>query len=208
MRSIEKGSEPQILSKWKKKNKAGTYADLSHEERQAIRQACLEEQHYLCAYCCQSIGKKAADCTNEHVQPRDKAPKRQLDFTNIVASCSQTHQCNQARGNELLPLTPLMPECETELKFFINGRVEGLSDRANKAIQTLNLGDHERNNRKLVTRRKAAIQTLLFASGMSSELRFEDSDLLNLMLEQYQQPKQGRLDSFAPVLVNILRQWL
>jgi hypothetical protein len=35
-----------------------------------------------------------------------------------------------AHGSQPLPLTPLMPECETELRFKFSGRVEGLTERA------------------------------------------------------------------------------
>lgn len=59
MRKIIKGSEPTELSQWKRYNPNKRYQNLTKVERQAIRQACLEEQYYLCAYCCYSIGKFA-----------------------------------------------------------------------------------------------------------------------------------------------------
>ncbi len=61
----------------------------------------------------------------------------------IVASCNTPNQCGDAHKSQHLPLTPLMTECETELRFKISGRVEGLSDRAADTIRVLNLGDHE-----------------------------------------------------------------
>jgi uncharacterized protein (TIGR02646 family) len=54
----------------------------------AIRQACLAEQAYLCAYCCRQVGLKDHDCMNEHILPRHHHPQFSFDFNNIVASCT------------------------------------------------------------------------------------------------------------------------
>ncbi|MEN8215065.1 MAG: hypothetical protein ABFS56_01540 [Pseudomonadota bacterium] len=64
---------------------------MSHVERQAIRDSCLEEQYYLCAYCCQRIDDKNSH--NEHIQAQSVAPNQMLNFHNIVASCNQSKQC-------------------------------------------------------------------------------------------------------------------
>ena len=80
--------EPQSLTNFKRKNRTGTYSDLTEKERADIRTDCLEEQYYLCAYCCKTISGDNHDCMNEHVEARKLAPNRSLDFTNIVASCT------------------------------------------------------------------------------------------------------------------------
>jgi hypothetical protein len=66
VRKIVKGNEPKALSQWKRHHPDGQYQDLSKVERQAIRNACLKEQYYLCAYCCQRIDDKNSH--NEHIQ--------------------------------------------------------------------------------------------------------------------------------------------
>lgn len=208
MRKIEKGDEPAVLSSWKRQHPQGQYSELAHEERQAISQACLIEQFYLCAYCCKPIGVKDDDCMNEHVEARRLAPNRSLDFSNIVASCKTPQQCDAAHGSTPLPLTPLMPECETELRFKLSGRVEGLTDRARETIRVLNLGDTEHNNRSWVETRKQLISTLLMANGVDAGDGLEDKELIEIVLTDIQQPTNGKLEPYAPVVVNILQQWL
>ncbi len=139
MRKIDKGAGPQSLMQWKRHHQNSTYKDLPSVERQDIRSSCLEDQFYLCAYCCQSITGKNNDCMNEHVVTRSIAPNRSLDFSNIVASCTTPRQCDAAHKLQPFALTPFMNECETEFKFKISGRVEGLTDRAIETIKVLKL---------------------------------------------------------------------
>ncbi|MBD8561309.1 MULTISPECIES: hypothetical protein [Pseudomonas] len=206
MRKITKGHEPPALTKWIRDNPKGRYCDLTHEERNSIRLACIEEQHGLCAYCCHAITQETAH--NEHVAARDTTPQRALDYSNIVASCNRTKQCGKAHAHQTLPLNSLMDECETELKFYLSGRVEGLSPRAIKSIQVLNLGDCRENNRTLFSARKSILDTLLFDYGMEgNDLQAENGDLLQALLEDLRLPDtQNRLKPFSPVLVNVLRQ--
>lgn len=205
MRKIVKGDEPPALTHWKRAHPRGRYSDLSAEERTCIRHTCIEEQHGLCAYCCHAITPDSAH--NEHVEARDIASNRSLDFSNIVASCNRSKQCGKAHGHQVLPLTSLMHECETELKFYLSGRVEGLSPRAVTSIQVLNLGDCRENNRALFAARKAILDALLYDSGMDGDdLEIADIDLLMVLKEELEQPDTyNRLKPLAPVLVNVIR---
>ena len=106
------------------------------------------------------------DSTNEHVEAQRIAPHKTLDFNNIVASCRATDQCDLAHGSQPLPLTPLMSECETELRFKINGRIEGITERARQAIKVLNLGDHELSNKSLVYKRKRVFESILLINQL------------------------------------------
>jgi hypothetical protein len=101
-----------------------------------------------------------------------------------------------------------MEECETELRFKIIGRVEGLSDRAITSIQVLNLGDKENKNRALIEKRKQLSNTLLFINGINPEEGLEDEELLKILIDELAQPHQNQLEPFAPVVVNILRSWI
>ncbi|MFM2314639.1 MAG: hypothetical protein RLZZ04_3915 [Cyanobacteriota bacterium] len=207
MRIINKGSEPLSLATWKRKNPYKYYTDLDPNIRQEIRQHALKEQFHLCAYCCQRI-EDISTCHNEHLEAQSLNPKRTLDFTNIIASCNTLNQCGNAHGSQPLPLTPLMTECETELRFKISGRVEGLSDQATSTIQILNLGDQEKNNRALIEKRKQLVNALLFKHSVDPDEGLEDEELLRLLIDDMAEPKQGQLDPFAPVVINILRSWL
>lgn len=205
MRKITKGHEPAALTQWKRVHPKGRYPELTHEERSAIRQACIEEQYGLCAHCCDAITPNSAH--NEHVEAQREAQNRTVDFSNIVASCNRLKQCGDAHAHQPLPLTALMDECETELKFYISGRVEGLSPRAITSIQVLNLGDSREKNRALFNDRRDIISALLFNSGMDgSDLAIENIDLLTIIEEELQQPNEnGQLKPFSPILINVIR---
>lgn len=207
MRTISKGAEPSSLTAWKRTNPCGRYSQLTEDIRRAIRHHALQEQFYLCAYCCQRIQGIDA-CHNEHLEAQSKNPNRTLDFTNIVASCNTLQQCGKGRQSQNLPLTPLMAECEIELRFKISGRVEGLSDRAIDTIRILNLGDREKNNRALIEKRKQLSNTLLWKNGVDPDEELEDKELLKLLIDDLKQPQNGQLEAFSPVVINILQSWI
>lgn len=211
MRKIEKGHEPTSLSLFKRRTPHARYRDLSDVERRDIRQACTVEQFYLCAYCCTAISGSKDDTMNEHVEAQDLAQNRTLDFINIVASCRQPNQCDSAHGSQPLPLTPLMPECETELRFRRSGRVEGLTDRAVDAIRVLNLGDTEANNKALIERRKQQVDSLIWAkygNNPDNLMLEEDNELIRILIEDLRTPQDGKLAPFSPVLARILENYL
>ena len=212
MRTINKGSEPPCLTEWKRKNPRGVYKDLDSTEeginiRASIRECSLDEQFYLCAYCCQRIPNIDA-CHNEHLEAQSTNPIRTLDFSNIVVSCNTSNQCGHAHKSQHLPLTPLMVECETELRFKISGRVEGLSERAIVTIQVLNLGNHEKNNRALIEKRKQLSNVLLWTNGIDPDEGLEDEELLDMLIGDLSQPQMGQMEPFTPVVINILKSWL
>jgi len=101
-----------------------------------------------------------------------------------------------------------MEECETELRFKISGRVEGLNDRAVTTIQVLNLGDNEKNNRALIEKRKQLSNVLFLKNGIDPNDGLEDEELLEMVIDDLVKPQDGQLEPFAPVVINILRNWL
>lgn len=217
MRKIDKTQNPpQGFAKWvnqKPKHKdenqwfQALYEQQEWDVISELGKHNTQEQYYLCAYCCDRISGEG-DVVNEHVEARNINSKRSLDFTNIVASCKTRGQCDDAHKNQPLPLTPLMPECETELKFKISGRVEGLTQRAKDTIQALNLGDNELNNKKLIEKRKYLSDALLFKNGIDPNEGLEDNELLFALIDELSTPRDGQLEAFSPVVINILKQWL
>ncbi len=209
MRKISKSEEPPELMQWKKKNpKLQRYDDLDKSNegktaRQKINERNIKDQFGLCAYCCKRIDEN--NSMNEHLEPRSKNHSKELDFTNIVASCTTKNQCDNAHKSQDLPLTPLMAECETELQFLLSGDVKGKTERAITTISVLQL-----DNRALKSVRKQAIDGILFTQGMPPDdlINLEEDGVLNLMLDDLKQPKAALLEPFSPVLVNVLQQYL
>ena len=196
MRKIQKTHEPNSLTQYKRNNPTHQYKDLDENVRQDIRQTCTEEQYYLCAYCCKEISGTNVDTMNEHIQPRRHYPNLSMDFNNIVASCNQ-------KDSKILPLTPLMDECETEFEFRINGTVSGKTERARSAIDILQL-----NQRKLCESRKQAIANMLYVQGLGNPIDVEDDELLQSVCDDIMMPENGKLPAFAPAIVNAIKNWV
>ena len=204
MRQIRKGDEPVALKHWKRVNSGKSYKDLSSDLRCEIGNACVKEQSFLCGYCCKRIDVDSSH--NEHLIPQRTDARRTLDFDNIIASCNTNKQCGKAHGSKTLPMTPLMPECETDLKYYISGLVEGLTDNAKNMIDVLNLGDTRKRNRRLVEIRKCIIFSLLFQHGTQpEELQMLDADLIGLLIDEFESPDSGKLEAYSPVIVSVLR---
>lgn len=206
MRKINKGLTPIELTNWANNNpKVNEYEKLDKETRDSIRTACSQEQYYICAYCCKRIDGTSKTTVNEHIIPRAISPNMQLDFNNIVASCNTQGQCDSAHKDKLLPLTPLMNECEDELRFLISGEVEGKTQRAIDTINVLNLG-----NRKLTETRKQIISTILCDDkGIDPDCIIDDKYLLQVVIDELNTPDLNQeLIPYSPIAVNILREHL
>lgn len=213
MRKITKraGYEPQQLTDWKRANPNKRYPQLKDGAvRQAIRSEALEEQYYLCGHCCQALSGDG-DCHNEHVEAQDLNQNRTLDFSNIIASCNTLKQCGDSHKSQSLPLTPLMAQCETDLVFKLSGRVSGKSPDAIETIRVLNLGDTEKNNKSLIEKRKQLSLALLTEHAIAPEDEedwAEEPELLADVINDLLTPDNGKLKPFAPVVANVLRQWI
>ncbi|EPR4991077.1 TIGR02646 family protein [Vibrio navarrensis] len=213
MRKITKraGYEPQELTDWKRSNPNQRYPQLKDGAvRQAIRTEALAEQYYLCGHCCQTLSGDG-DCHNEHVEAQDLNQNRTLDFSNIIASCNTLKQCGDSHKSQPLPLTPLMAQCETDLVFKLSGRVSGKTPDAIETIRVLNLGDTEKNNKSLIEKRKQLSLALLTEHAIApedEEYWAEEPELLADVINDLLTPDNGKLKPFAPVVANVLRQWI
>lgn len=171
---------PENVQKWIDKTKPSTW-NLSQDNQDAyieLREQLRQEQNGLCCYCCEPL---KAYATIEHVKCRDKYPKLTFSYENLLLSCQTLKQCDNAKGNQELPLTPLMIECDSEIKLNLAGELEGKTDRANQAINILNL-----NNRKLCDKRKRLIDIIFTAydpKSINTPRQILTKDEINLLLE-------------------------
>lgn len=208
MRKIDKINEPISLTQFKIDNPTLKYADLENgyqNIRIDIRNSCISEQFFLCAYCCDRIILNT--CHNEHIIPQNSllGENLTLDYTyNIVASCQSINHCGHKKDNNLIDLTPLMIECETEIIFQLNGKMTHNSPRAQNTINILGL-----RNKALENKRKQVIDIVLFDYVDDLEnLSLEENYYLELIIEELNQPNDGKLEAFSPVITNVLRQFI
>lgn len=204
MRKIQKTHEPDSFTTYKRNHPTHQYKDLCNEAiRQDIRQRCTEEQYYLCAYCCKEISGTSRDTINEHIQPRNCFPNLSMDFNNIVASCNTTGHCDNSKDSQIIHLTPLMNECETEFEFRLNGEVVGKTERAKATIDILKL-----NHQKLCGARKQAIDNMLYSQGLGNPIDVEDDELLQSVCDDITKLTDKKLQAFIPIVVNAIKNWI
>lgn len=205
MKRIAKNSEPFALSQWKIGNRNATYGDMPEALRIEVRRSCAAEQLYICAYCCSFISGDRPDTMNEHVKSRRNYPALQLDYANIVASCTTRNQCDDAHGSTDFDLTPLMDECEEELSYMASGGIRGETPRAERTITALNLGRNIRENRRLVESRRASIMGFIFSQGLELTDVANDPEFREILLGELDTVHDGQLTPYAPVIASVIR---
>ena len=173
---------PSEVDKWiaKNKPKQWTLSQEYYEGYKILREQLRKEQYGLCCYCCQALEEKAEI---DHVQSRKNNHDLTYHYNNLLLSCKMTNQCNNAKGHQNLDLTPLMIECDVEIKINLAGELESKSSRAEQAIKLLNL-----NNPMLCNKRKAKIDMVSFTFNPSSaEIPIEimDRETLETILQAF-----------------------
>lgn len=208
MKRINKGGGPNSLTTFKVNNPTLKYSDLSNgyeNVRIDIRNSCIAEQFFLCAYCTNRITINTSH--NEHIVSQNSTLGRNLtlDFNNIIASCESKKHCGHKKVNDKIDLTPLMIESETEIIYQLNGKMSHTTPRAQSTIETLKL----RNN-ALANTRKQIIDLVLFEYVDDIiDLNLEEDYYLQLIIDEISQPDEnGKLEAFSPVIVNVLRQFI
>ena len=166
MRYIVKQGEPHALRNWKRENRH-TPENLHYEgggfPREAVREALLAEQHYLCAYTLRTL-KSTADCHIEHLLPQSRGIAAEtIDYSNMLAcypaantktACGFGAQAKADYDPGRQPFcSPLRAEVERVLRFRENGEIEACSQDAAATIDVLRL-----NHPALVRDRRAAVQ--------------------------------------------------
>lgn len=209
MRKINKNSEPISLTNFKINNPTLNYSNLDstyYQVRIDIREACLKEQFYLCGYCCDRIDEKNSH--NEHIIPQNSflGLNLTLDFeNNIIACCNSRNHCGHKKDNNIIDITPLMIECESEIVYQLNGKVKHTTQRAYATINTLQL-----RNKAIENKRKQIIDIILFEYVEDiTDLILEEDYYLELIIEEISTPdNNGKLEAFVPVLVNVVKQFI
>lgn len=111
MKHIQKTNEPATFIKWKQsfRNKNGRnphYKDLNDdkEQKNQVKEALLEEQGYICCYCCNEVSKENSHI--EHLKPKGNTQYNHLDvdYGNLLASCQgpngKQDSCGHRKQNE------------------------------------------------------------------------------------------------------------
>lgn len=188
MQKIDKSdSMPLEIAKSFKKYKTEKWGEIPEAVKAPLRRKLYAEQRGVCCYCCKSLGNE--NTTIEHLKSRNDYPHKCFDYDNLLLSCRTAKQCDNAKGSQELPLTPLMDECENEINLNLAGELESDSERGIESIAILKL-----NNRQIRSWRKSLIDTISFvfdpAQSNSPPIGIQDPETLKLMLDSYHDSSQ------------------
>ncbi len=192
MRKIIKGETPAFWAHFCRKNPNARYDDLNKikngtETRAELRRYLLSEQQYLCCYCCRQI--EEAKCHNEHIWPRKKEINHNsMDYHNLVVSCDEIDTCGKKKDDNYDPnlfVSPTDEDCELHFRFKYNGKIEGVTERGKKTIETLNL-----NANALVQARKEQFDQCCIMSQPGKEY----------IKTEYLTSKDGKLKPFVDMI--------
>lgn len=84
---ITKGHEPRRLTQYKLQGNS-TY--LGYREKNDLREALVSEQRGLRCYCTKRIKTHSQDMKIEHWKCQENYPDLQLEYWNMLGSCSST----------------------------------------------------------------------------------------------------------------------
>jgi uncharacterized protein (TIGR02646 family) len=144
MKYIVKGDEPEELQDWKAQENEDwqpTYADLRADEKTAVKNCLMAEQVYICCYCERRL--LDSDSHIEHLQPQSDPAVDPLDYGNMLCSCQdqvkkgEPRHCGNLKEDKLLPVTPLVDNCEEQFAFTYDGQIQPVPGNNGAAKRTI-----------------------------------------------------------------------
>lgn len=201
MRSIIRDKALEFWTDYVRKNPRTSYAKLEETEagkelRIAIRDHMVQQQQYLCAYCCKTITKETAH--NEHICPRDIDARISMQYDNLVASCTTNGihaTCGMKKGSVYDSsrfVSPLTENCERHFRFLDNGTIEGITEEGRYTVSLLNL-----NSYVLKTARGALLKELDQMNDVCGK---------GELVQYYITPNDGHLPRFVDMTSFFLQQ--
>ena len=117
---INKSTEPIA---WTEKKSTPGFTE--YEPISELRNALLEEQGYICAYCMRWIPVKDTniDATSkiEHLKSREDSADLQLDYNNMVICCpgnmDNERHCDNRKGRNSITFDPFTDNLQNTIKY-------------------------------------------------------------------------------------------
>lgn len=152
MLKVNKRSEPEEFTKYKKKNKVINWKDFTSESgiKKLLKEALLEEQENSCCPYCE-IEISLNNSQIEHIKPKDKFPELLIDYDNLIACCLERKRCGNSKANkwEELFINPVTENPEDYFEYDIKtGKIIPIFkdgekyEKAEYTIDLLNLNEN------------------------------------------------------------------
>lgn len=127
------------------------WVKLPETERTSLIQQLETEQKGVCCYCCRTIKNKPSRI--EHLASRKQHRHKIHDYDNLLLSCTEPNQCDNAKGSTDIPMTPLEMRCNSAIKINQNGvlitaGIDKDKTDAEQSIDVLQLNNKNEQNRR------------------------------------------------------------
>lgn len=215
MKRIIKGTEPPCLLKHRQIPGA-TYEN--YHPKEPLKKALLTEQGYICCYCMQRISEENMEI--EHNKPWSDNPELQLDYKNLIASCSGNRghgknnlHCNGRKGdyeakrrNYQMTLNPAdSKNCENYIKYTLTGKILSDDDIINNELNNiLNL-----NFKTLIENRIAALDAVIYALNKKFPSKTWSKETIQKKLHEYSsKDADGKYSEYCQYIIGYLSKRL
>lgn len=207
---IKKGVPPRTFTDFTLHNPNLHFDDMPSEVKQALREALLQEQGHLCAYCMSRID--ADNSKIEHYIPRNA--DNELDYKNLLAVCRgnegqprRAQHCDTRKGNAIVHIDPQQEEHIAQLSYKSDGTIfaKCKSDFENDLNEILNLNDE---SGYLKYNRKQALNALKVYIHKHLGDKTASAAFLRRVLEHYKTKSEGNLTPYCGILIDYLKQRL
>lgn len=210
MKKITKNTEPQFFIDWKARNSPQSWEELQNPKKGQLREHLVEEQGYICCYCNRAIN---ADHTTkiEHLLPQDQNlyPEKRFDYDNLLASCDggerdkKPHRmvhCDARKSNQLLPISPLNNDCESQIRFLPTGEIlpQNNNPDAQQTIAVLGL-----DIPKLNLERQSAIEPYI-----NGEIEINSGADIQKEIDLLNQKTDEKYAPFCSAIISVLESIL
>ncbi|MBX9257289.1 TIGR02646 family protein [Desmonostoc muscorum CCALA 125] len=217
MKRIIKGIEPPCLLKHRQIPGA-TYE--GYHPKEPLKKALLTEQGYICCYCMQRISEENMEI--EHNKPWSDNPELQLDYKNLIASCSGNRghgkknlHCNGRKGdyeattrNYQMTLNPAdSKNCENYIKYSSTGKILSISDDDiinNELNNILNL-----NFQTLIDNRTTALGAVIDALNKKFPNKTWSKEAIRKKLKEYSSKDgDGKYSEYCQYVIGYFKKRL
>ncbi len=194
---------------------------VSYESIKGLKEALLEEQGFLCAYCMRLISIAHGITGVEHILSREEFPEKQLDYHNLVAVCNGTYgnmpHCDKTKeyvfGNKkfdgkvngkvkLIKLFPTNSDCERLITYNTNGLIRSFNEDLSVEEDLLKLNLNDEKYKAFRKNKIDAARDRLIKSKPTKEWKKKDFDK---EIETWATRKGGKHIDFFPIAVWYLK---
>ncbi|MDZ7897366.1 MAG: hypothetical protein U5N85_04965 [Arcicella sp.] len=201
---INKKTEP---IEWTKKKLTPNFTKYSSIPE--LRDALLEEQGFICAYCMRSIPVKdfneAETSKIEHIKSRSDLPDLQLDYNNMIICCpgsiNGSSHCDKSKGHRSLSFSLFDISVQSSIVY---GTKDGKIKSANATIDDEISSLLSLNNAMLKANRKETLSGIL---TILEKKKWKKAQI-ELKLVEWNKKENQRLKPYCGVVIWYLEKKL